>query len=69
VIPNYISDDCQNLLAAFLKRNPFERIGASAINGSEELKNHNWFKDVDWDYIYNKISYPKKIKAKKFINK
>lgn len=28
-----------------------KRLGAK---GAEEVKNHSWFENVNWDYIYNK---------------
>ena len=33
--------------------NPSERLGNLA-GGSQEVKSHLWFKDVDWDALYHR---------------
>ena len=56
-IPQFVSEDAANLLRKLLERNPEKRIGSSNLD-AEEIKRHPYFKDVNWDDIYNK-----KIKA------
>jgi hypothetical protein len=34
-----------------LAKKPKERLGN---NGAEEIKNHSWFKDVDWALVLKK---------------
>lgn len=34
-----------------IQRKPINRLG---LNGPEEVKSHNWFKNFDWDKLYNK---------------
>jgi hypothetical protein len=50
-MPNYISGNCQDLIAKLLIRNPLERIGA--IFGVNELLKHSWFAEIDWEEIRN----------------
>ena len=42
---DYFSDELKDLLRQLLCRDPYKRIGVSDKN---ELKNHEWFKDMDW---------------------
>ena len=49
------SDDVTDLLNNLLKRKPEERLG---YNGSIEIKNHQWFKDINWDELEKKITVP-----------
>jgi len=34
-----------------IQRKPASRLG---LNGPEEVKEHVWFKGMDWDKLYNK---------------
>ena len=36
-----------------LQRDPNKRLGGS-IKDAQEIKGHPYFKDVDWDKVYNK---------------
>jgi hypothetical protein len=36
-----------------MQRNPLLRIG-SGVRDSEEIKNHEYFKDVNWDDVYHR---------------
>ena len=47
-LPIYLSPDAGNLITALLNRNPAQRIG-SGKTGAAEIKQHAWFKDIDWD--------------------
>lgn len=54
VLPDrLISIEAQDLLARLLERNPKKRLG-SGSRGSDEIKQHPFFKDINWDAIYNK---------------
>ena len=49
------SPDCEDLVRRLLQRNPQERLGAST--GFDEIREHRWFAEVDWDEVYNKMCY------------
>ena len=61
-IPDFISTEAAQLLRALLEKNPNKRLGGS-LKDAQEIKEHPYFKDVDWDKVYNK-----KIKPPIFIN-
>ncbi|OHS98533.1 AGC family protein kinase [Tritrichomonas foetus] len=44
------SEEVQDLISKLLCSDPTKRIGASSI---EEIKQHPWFADVDWNHIEN----------------
>lgn len=46
----YFSDDASNLLLRLLERNPTKRIGCNEQD-ADELRQHPWFSDIDWDKI------------------
>lgn len=48
---NY-SSDCIDFINKLIITNPKERIGYKNIN---ELKNHNWFKEFNWNKLKNKL--------------
>lgn len=45
----------EDLLAKLLSRNPLQRLGA---NGSEEIKSHPFFDDIDWPKLLRKDYAP-----------
>jgi len=45
----FISVDAKDLITRLLTLDPKKRLGA---NGVQEIKNHPYFKDVDWDHLY-----------------
>lgn len=55
--PIYIGQSAQSLLKGLLEKNPEKRLGCSASD-AEEIKNHPWFNDVNWEAMLEK-----KIKA------
>ena len=55
-LPNFISKKAQELIKALLVKNPDERLGSKF--DVEEIKNHSYFKDVDWNKVYNKEYIP-----------
>jgi serine/threonine protein kinase len=57
VIPNFISENAKDLLRGLLQRNPKKRLGGGERD-AEEIKEHIFFKDVDWDKIYKKQIKP-----------
>ena len=56
VIPNFISKKAQNLIRSLLIKDPLERLGSKY--DVEEIKNHPYFEDIDWDKVYNREYLP-----------
>ena len=55
MLHDYFSDELKDLLTQLLCRDPKKRIG---VNDKNELKNHEWFKDIDWDKLAKKQIEP-----------
>ena len=51
IFHEYFSDELKDLLLKLLNKNPYKRIG---LSNKDELKNHPWFKDIDWDKLSRK---------------
>ena len=78
-IPQFVSKDAANLLRKLLEKDPLKRIGSSDKD-AEEIKEDPYFKDINWDDVYNKKNEPPTInnytiraihyfkRPKKFIN-
>ena len=60
-IPDFVSKEASELLRGLLERDPNKRLGSK--NDAQEIKEHPYFKDVNWDDVYNK-----KIKPPIFMN-
>lgn len=56
-MPSNLSDEAQSLLRALFKRNPQNRLGAGP-NGIQDIKNHEFFANIDWDALYRKEVVP-----------
>ena len=56
-IPHFVSKEAANLLRKLLERNPLKRIGSSDRD-AEEIKEDPYFKDINWDDVYNKKNKP-----------
>lgn len=54
-LPAYFSNELKDLLTKLLTRNPEERLGSK---GAQEIKNHPFFKDVDWNAVLNREFTP-----------
>eukprot|EP01017_Pseudomicrothorax_dubius_P040911 TRINITY_DN6491_c0_g1_i4.p1 TRINITY_DN6491_c0_g1~~TRINITY_DN6491_c0_g1_i4.p1 ORF type:complete len:351 (-),score=64.92 TRINITY_DN6491_c0_g1_i4:115-1167(-) len=46
-IPGFVSANAANLIQSLLKRDPDFRLGSN--DDVDDLKQHSWFSDVDWD--------------------
>lgn len=46
-----VTRECQELIQGLLTRNPSKRLGA--FGGAEEIKNHAFFKHVNWALLRN----------------
>jgi serine/threonine protein kinase len=56
-IPEFIKEDTASLLRGLLQKDPWKRLGGSSRD-AEEIKEHPYFKDVNWDDVYNKRIRP-----------
>ena len=65
-IPNFVSKKAQRLIKLLLKKDPNKRLGSKG--DVEEIKNDEYFKDVDWEKVYNKEIVPPKLNNKKNLN-
>ena len=52
---NKFSKAAYDLLTRLLERDPTKRIGA---NGVDEIKDHKFFKGINWTKLYNKELKP-----------
>merc|ERR1712130_241240 len=50
--PPFLSDSCKKIIVAFLNRDPKKRMGSA--DDIEEIKEHGFFEDLDWDKVYSK---------------
>ena len=56
-IPNFVPKEAAELLKRLLERNPNKRVGGGDRD-AEEIKEHPYFKDVDWNKVYEKKIKP-----------
>ena len=54
-IPKFLSIDCQNLIEGLLEKCPEKRLG---FNGSNSIKNHSFFSNINWNFLYEKKINP-----------
>jgi serum/glucocorticoid-regulated kinase 2 len=45
--PSFLTDECKLLIVALLNRDPKKRLGS--VDDVEDIKNHAFFADVNWD--------------------
>jgi len=57
MIPKDLSPECQDLLAKLFEADPDKRLGGGPRD-VEEIKEHNWFKGIDWQMIHDKSVRP-----------
>ena len=58
-IPASLSEQCKQLIVSLLNRNPSKRLGAGP-EGSEEIKQHQFFEGIDWSTVrFKKLQPPK----------
>ena len=57
IIPDYVSKSAKDLIKKLLVPNPKKRLGWG-LGGAEKIKNHPFFKDVDWEKAWNKDLEP-----------
>ena len=56
LFPEFFSEELKDLLKKMLNKNPKERIGIE--NDKSDLKNHEFFSDINWDDIMKKKVKP-----------
>jgi len=61
--PSYISDEAVSLLSGLLQRNIANRLGSGPTD-AEEIKQHPFFKHLNFDMVYNKQYEPEFIPPK-----
>ena len=54
---DFLSLAARDLTSRLLNKNPVERLGAGPTD-AEEIKSHEWFEDIDWNKIENKMLNP-----------
>ena len=47
----FLSDSAKDLCCRLLDKDPALRIG-SGSSGTKEIRQHPWFKDIDWEKMY-----------------
>ena len=67
-IPKFVSKDVSELLKALLQRDPNKRLG-SGIRDAMEIREHKYFKDVNWNDVYLKKIKPPVMKNYKKVVK
>lgn len=55
-LPHQLSSDVRDLLVKLLQKDPEKRLGTH--EGAAEIKKHSWFRDVNWDDVYNRKFEP-----------
>ena len=55
MLHDYFSEELKDLLTQLLCKDPHKRIG---VLDKSELKNHEWFKGIDWDKLEKKEVQP-----------
>jgi len=61
-MPDWLSIEVKDLLTQLLKWDPTKWLGAGKTD-AEEIKTHAWFKDINWEHVYQwKLVHPKPAK-------
>ena len=55
--PRWFSDDVVDLLKGLLNKNQDDRLGGGD-NDAEDIRNHPWFADINWDDVLAKKLNP-----------
>ncbi|KAK9119555.1 hypothetical protein Scep_017648 [Stephania cephalantha] len=57
-LPSFLTSEAHSLLKGLLQKEQDRRLG-SGPNGSDEVKNHKWFKSINWKKLEAKELQPK----------
>ena len=56
-LPKYLSKEARSIFLSLLERDPDKRLGSSSKD-AEEIKKHEFFKDIDWKKLLKKQLKP-----------
>jgi p70 ribosomal S6 kinase len=56
-LPAILSSDAHSLLKGLLQKDPSKRLG-NGPNGSDDVKNHKWFKPINWKKLEAREIHP-----------
>jgi len=56
-IPAYFSENAKSIVQAFFIKEPNDRLG-SGVRGADEIKDHPWFADINWEALFTKSLEP-----------
>ncbi|PNY04291.1 serine/threonine-protein kinase AtPK2/AtPK19 [Trifolium pratense] len=57
-LPPYLTGEAHSLLKGLLQKDPSTRLG-SGPNGHEQIKNHKWFRTINWNKLEARELQPK----------
>ena len=55
-LPSHVSQECKYFLVQLLQKDSTKRLGVE--NDFQDIKNHPWFQDMDWNKLYKKEIIP-----------
>ncbi|KAH7844745.1 hypothetical protein Vadar_031245 [Vaccinium darrowii] len=56
-LPAFLSSDAHSLLKGLLQKDPSKRLG-NGPNGSDDVRNHKWFKPINWKKLEAREIHP-----------
>lgn len=68
-LPEEFSEESKDIVQKLLLSNPDERLGSEKTGGIEAIKNHPFFKGVDWDTIFTSNAPPLKERLEEELRK
>ncbi|KAF5178771.1 Serine/threonine-protein kinase AtPK2/AtPK19 [Thalictrum thalictroides] len=57
-LPSFLTSEAHSLLKGLLQKEPARRLG-SGPSGGDEIKNHKWFKPINWNKLEAREMQPK----------
>ena len=57
IFPSWMDETAKDLIIKLLNNDPYLRIG-NGVNGCEDIKKHEFFKDINWNDVLNKKLKP-----------
>ncbi|KAJ1534240.1 serine/threonine protein kinase psk1 [Nowakowskiella sp. JEL0078] len=58
VFPRHFTNSSRDICTRLLKKNPAVRLGSDSTGGVRNIKNHSFFKGVDWDALERRECVP-----------
>jgi serine/threonine protein kinase len=55
--PDDVSHEAKDVVKCLLESEPDVRLGALLLGGSESVKTHRWFTDIDWDNGHSEANF------------